>query len=76
MQAKERPSEPMGRNTLSGVYDICVGDHESLNLILNRMKYSGPIHFPVIPGQSSVRNGEAGSPSLLNKLHIGLSAQA
>src|ERR1035438_227174 len=38
IQANEKPSEPMGRNTLRGVYDICVGDHESLKLILNRMK--------------------------------------
>ena len=30
----------------------------------------------VTPGQSSVRNGEAGKPSLLYKLHTGLSAQA
>src|ERR1700722_10441225 len=40
IQAKEKPSEPMGRNTLRGVYDICVGDHESLKLILNRMKFA------------------------------------
>jgi hypothetical protein len=32
--------------------------------------------FAVTPGQSSVRNGVTGSPSLLYRLHTGLSAQA
>ena len=32
--------------------------------------------FPVIPGHESVRNGDAGSPSRLKRLHSGLSPQA
>src|SRR5262249_2322082 len=36
-----------------------------------------PYRFPnVAPGQSSVRNGEAGNPSLLYKFPSGLSAQS
>ena len=32
--------------------------------------------FAVMPGQSSVRNGDAGNPSSLNRLQRGLSPQA
>ena len=37
---------------------------------------SYPFYGPVIPGQSSVRKGEAGSPAELYKLQRGLAVQA
>ncbi len=41
-----------------------------------RVSFSSTAGGTAHGAQSSVRNGEAGKPALLNKLHLGLFAQA
>jgi hypothetical protein len=50
--------------------------NDSLRIHVGEKNDDLSYYSPVMPGQSSERNGEAGNPSLLKRLQTGLSAHA
>ena len=77
----DRQSRPLGRRVVSTAKRRSERSSRSCpsaaNLFNGRPGLVA-LTFPyfVIPGQSSVRKGDAGNPSALKRLHSGLSAQA